>query len=116
MQANLARPTPIHLPATITVELEPDAPAGTCNLLFTQGMQDKKLHVSIRSSGDRWRTTTNVFVLGELASIALERTGCEAIQIDIESDPARLPKLAQAERPAFGLLNAWVTQGKARLR
>ena len=114
-QPNFAQPLPIHLPATITLQLDPNAPAGTCNLLFTQGLQDKKLQASTRSSGGRWRTTTNVFVVGELASVALDRIDCEAVQIFIESDPSGSSKRAEAERPPFGLLNAWVAQGKARL-
>jgi hypothetical protein len=114
-QPNFARPLPIELPATLTVELEPNAAAGTCNLLFTQGLQDKKLQVRMRSSGGRWRNARNVFVLGELASVALDRNGCEAIQISIESEPATTQKLPDAERPPFGLLNAWVAQGKDRL-
>ena len=44
----------------------------------------------MRSPGGRWRKAANVFVLGELASVALDREGCEAIQISIESEPAPL--------------------------
>ncbi len=112
---NFARPFQIHLPATVTVELQPNAPAGTCNFLFTQGLQDKKLQISTKSSGGRWRKTSNVFVLGELASVALDRTACEAVKIYIESEPPSSQKLVEAERPPFGLLNAWVAQGRARL-
>ena len=112
---NFARPSQIQLPARITVELQPNAPAGTCNLLFTQGLQDKRLRVSTRNSGGHWRRTANVFVLGELVSVALDRNGCEAVQISIESEPAASQKLSAEERPAFGLLNAWVAQGKDRL-
>jgi hypothetical protein len=114
-QPSLAQPFQIQLPATIVIELEPNASAGTCNLLFTQGLQDKKLQVRTKSSGGGWRSTVNVFVLGELASIALDRNGCEAVEISIESVPATSEKLADGERPPFGLLNAWVAQGKDRL-
>jgi hypothetical protein len=114
-QSNFARPFQIQLPATITVELEPNAPAGTCNLLFTQGLQDKKLQVRTRSLGARWRKTANVFVLGEFASVALDRNGCEALQISIENKPGAAQELPDGERPPFGLLNAWVAQGKDRL-
>ena len=114
-QPNFARPFQIQLPATITVELEPNAPTGTCNLLFTQGLQDKRLHARTRSQGGGWRKTANVFVLGELASVALDRNGCEAIQISIESQPGATQELPDGERPPFGLLNAWVAQGKDRL-
>ena len=100
-QPNFARPFQIQLPATITVELEPNAPAGTCNLLFTQGLQDKKLQVSTKSSGGRWRKTANVFVLGELASVALDRNGCEAIQISIESEPGCHSKTPRRRAPAL---------------
>jgi hypothetical protein len=114
-QPDFARPFPIRLPATITVELEPNAPAGTCNFLFTQGLEDKKLQVSTRSSGGRWRKTVNLFVLGELASVALDRDGCDAVQISMESKPAASQKLPDGDRPPFGLLSAWVAQGKDRL-
>jgi hypothetical protein len=114
-QPDFARPFPIQLPATITVELEPNAPAGTCNFLFTQGLADKKLQVSTRSPGGRWRNAANLFVHGELASVALDRSSCEAIQISIESKPAATQKLPDGERPPFGLLNAWIAQGKDRL-
>ena len=114
-QPNFARPFQIQLPATITIELEPNAPAGTCNLLFTQGLQDKRLQARTRSPGGGWRKTANVFVLGELASVALDRKGCEAIQLSIESKPGAAQELPDGERPPFGLLNAWVAQGKDRL-
>ena len=114
-QPNFARPAQIQLPATITVDLQANAPAGTCNLLFTQGLQDKKLQVSAKSSDGRWRKAGNVFVLGELASVALDRDDCEAIQISIESESAPTQKLSHGERPPFGLVAAWVAQGKDRL-
>jgi hypothetical protein len=114
-QPDFARPSPIQLPATLTIALEPNAPTGTCNLLFTQGLQDKSLQVRTRSSGGHWRNAPNVFVLGELASVALDRNGCEAIQISIEAESAAIQKLPDGERPTFGLLNAWVAQGKDRL-
>lgn len=97
------------------MDLQPNAPAGTCNLLFTQGLQDKRLQVSVKSSDGRWRKAGNVFVLGELASVALDRDDCEAIQISIESESAATQKLSDGERPPFGLLAAWVAQGKDRL-
>jgi hypothetical protein len=114
-QLNFARPSQIQLPASIIVELEPNAPAGTCNLLFTQGLQDKRLQVSTRNSRGHWRKTANVFVLGELVSVALDRDGCEAVRISIEGEPAATQKLHDEERPPFGLLNAWIAEGKDRL-
>ena len=114
-QPNFARPVQIQLPATITVDLQPNAPAGTCNLLFTQGLQDKRLQVSAKNSDGRWQKTANVFVLGELASVALDRDDCEAVQISIESEATATQKLSDEERPPFGLLAAWVAQGKDRL-
>ena len=114
MQPNLAQSISDPASRNISIELEPNAPAGTCNLLFTQGLQDKKLQVRTKSSSGRWRKTANVFVLGELASIALDRNGCEAVQISIESELDATQKLPE-ERPTFGLLNAWMAQGKDRL-
>ena len=114
-QPDFARPFPIQLPATITVQLGPSAPTGTCNFLFTQGLADKKLQVSTRGSGGHWRKTDNLFVLGEFASVALDRHGCEAIQISIENKPGATQEIPDGERPPLGLLNAWVAQGKDRL-
>lgn len=114
-QAGFAKPSEIRLPATITVELESEALAGTCNLLFTQGLQDKKIHASTRISSGEWRRTSNVFVLGELASIALNRAGCDAVRIYIESDPPAMPQATDSVRPPLGLLDAWVAPGEVRL-
>lgn len=113
--AELAQPTEIRLPTVITVELEPGTSAGTCNLLFTQSLQDKIVTASTSTSNGDWRTAKNVFILGELASISLDRDGCKAIRIRVESDP-RVPRPATAAaRPPFGLLNAWIAPGKDRL-
>ncbi len=114
-QARLAQPSEIPLPATITINLESDRLEGTCNLLFTQDLRDKRIQASLKTAGGSWRRTSNIFVLGELASIALDRPGCEAVRIRIESDPLTSPQAERTERPPFGLLEAWVAPGQPRL-
>jgi hypothetical protein len=115
VQNQFARPSEIPLPATITVNLESEMLGGTCNLLFTQGLRDKRIQASTRTSGGNWRRTSNVFVLGELASIALSEPGCQAVRIHIESDPSASPEADKTPRPPFGLLEAWVAAGQTRL-
>ena len=112
--AEPAQPTEIRLPTVITVELEPGTSAGTCNLLFTQSLQDKIVTASISTSKDDWRIAKNVFILGELASIALNRDGSKAIRVRVENGPVPSPA-TPAARPPFGLLNAWIAPGKDRL-
>jgi len=114
-EAPIAQPSEILLPAVITVELDPEASAGTCNLLFTQSLQDKKISVRINNSGSNWRETSNVFVLGELASIALGRDDCKAIRIHVDKNPSFSNRITDTARPPFGLLDAWTAPGKARL-
>jgi hypothetical protein len=115
VESRFAIPSEIPLPATLIVNLEADGSAGTCNLLFTQGLQDKKIQASTRNSGDDWRGTSNIFVLGELLSIALDRPGCDAIKVRIESDPSAWPASDRTTRPPFGLLDAWFANGQNRL-
>ncbi len=115
VESRFAIPSEIPLPATLIVNLEAGGSAGTCNLLFTQGLQDKKIQASTRNSGDDWRGTSNIFVLGELLSIALDRPGCDAVKVRIESDPSAWPTSDQTTRPPFGLLDAWFANGQNRL-
>ncbi len=114
-QTRFAQPSEIPLPATITVNLESDRLEGTCNLLFTQDLRDKRIQASLKAAGGSWRQTSNVFVLGELASIALDRPDCQAVRIRIESDPSTFRQAERTERPPFGLLEAWVAPGQPRL-
>ena len=73
--------------------------AGTCNLLFTQGLQDKRVTASISTSKGDWRKAKNVFILGELASIALERNGSKAIRVRVENGPVPSPATLRSVRP-----------------
>jgi hypothetical protein len=113
-KVQFAQPSEIRLPATITVQLEAGASIGTCNLIFSQSLQDKRISASTNTSG-AWEASSNVFILGELASIALTREGCKAIRIDVGSDPSLTSRTRDMARPPFGLLEAWVAPGNARL-
>jgi hypothetical protein len=118
-EAPVVKPTAISFPAVMSVELEPGAAAGTCNLLFSQSLEDKSISAEVQNSEGAWRATRNVFVLGELASVALGEGGCKAVRIRFEKDPAalkRIPAPRNTTRPSFGLIDAWIAPGSARGR
>jgi hypothetical protein len=111
----VAQPAEIRFPAVITVELDSDTSAGTCNLLFSQSLKDKSISAEVRNARGDWRATKDVFILGELVSIGLNRDGCKAVKIRIEPGPSFSKQIAGVERPPFGLIEAWIARGKARL-
>jgi len=105
----------IQLPTTILVEFDARESVRTCNLLFTQSLQDKILLVSTNTSGNDWKPTKNVFVLGELVSVALDRKGCKALKLQVAANESFLSRTKDLVRPPFGLLEAWIASGKTRL-
>jgi hypothetical protein len=91
----------------MTVELDPAVSATTCNLLFSQALHDKLILAETRSSDGAWRAARNIFIRGELASVALDPNGTTAVRIHLQSDPAFEDRTAGALRPPFGLIEAW---------
>lgn len=97
-----ANPEPFSLPAEIVITLEKKAPAGSCNLLFTQGLEEKIVSADVQDKDGRWHQVPTIYVLGELASIDVSREGCQAIKLHIAPGTR-----VAIDRPAFGLLDAW---------
>ena len=85
--AGIAQPAEISLPALMTVELDSEASAGTINLLFSQGLEDKLISAEVKTADGDWRATSNIFVRGELLSIALNPDGCTAVRIHVQRHP-----------------------------
>jgi hypothetical protein len=106
-EEQIARPLELPLPVVMTVELEPAMSATTCNLLFSQALHDKLISAETRNSDGAWRAARNIFVRGELASVALDPNGTTAVRIHLKSDPAFADRTAGALRPPFGLIEAW---------
>jgi hypothetical protein len=71
----------------VTGELDPEASAGTCNLLFSQGLHDKLISAEVPNASSDWRATSNIFVQGELLSVALDPDGCTAVRIQVQKHP-----------------------------
>ena len=111
--APIAQPSEIPLPAVLTVELDPEISATTCNLLFSQGMHDKLISAETKNAGGDWRATSNIFVRGELVSIALKPDGPTSIRIRLENNPGSSDRTSDTRRPQFGLIEAW-TASSAR--
>ena len=114
-EARIAQPAEISLPAVMTVELDPEASAGTCNLLFSQGLHDKLITAEVKNTSGDWRATSNVFVRGELLSVALDPDGCTAVRIHVQKNPSFSNRTSGSARPPFGLVDAWTAAGKTRL-
>ena len=106
-EEQIARPAELPLPVVMTVELDPAVSATTCNLLFSQALHDKLISAETRNSHGAWRAAPNIFVRGELASVALDPNGTTAVRIHLKSDPAFEGRTAGALRPPFGLIEAW---------
>ncbi len=113
-EARIAQPAEISLPALMTVELDAEESARTINLLFSQGLEDKSISAEVKTADGDWRATSNIFVRGELLSIALNPDGCTAVRIQLQRRPS-IPTSGTA-RPPFGLIDAWTAAGKTRLR
>ena len=111
--APIAQPSEIPLPAVLTVELDPEISAATCNLLFSQGMHDKLISAETKNAGGDWRATSNIFVRGELVRIALKPDGPTSIRIRLENNPGSSDRTSDTRRPQFGLIEAW-TASSAR--
>ncbi len=101
-EPRFANPEEISLPAEIVITLEKKAPSGSCNLLFTQGLEDKIVSADVQDKDDQWSRVPTIYVLGELASIDVSREGCQAIKLHIAPGTK-----APIDRPVFGLLDAW---------
>jgi hypothetical protein len=113
--ARIAQPAEISLPALMTVELDSKASAGTCNLLFSQGLHDKLISAEVKNVSGDWRATSNILVRGELLSVALDPNGCTAVRIHVQNHPSFSTRTSGAARPPFGLIDAWLAAGKTRL-
>jgi hypothetical protein len=114
-----AQPEDIPIPSVMTLLLEPGAAAGTCNLLFSQGMEDKSIIAQVQDSRGIWRATSNVFIIGEFVSVALKEEGCLAVKIAFGKRPSvsnHIGAPANRGRPPFGLIDAWVAAGSTRNR
>jgi hypothetical protein len=114
-EVGIAQPAEISLPAMMTVELDPEASAGTCNLLFSQGLHDKWISAEVKNASSDWRTTSNIFVRGELLSVALDPDDCTAVRIRVQKHAAFSNQTSGTARPPFGLIGAWTAAGKTRL-
>ena len=106
-EGQIARPSELPLPVVVTVELDPAMSATTCNLLFSQALHDKLISAETRNSNGAWRAAPNIFVRGELVSVALDPNGTTAVRIHLKSDPAFADRTGGALRPPFGLIEAW---------
>ncbi|CAN5371433.1 hypothetical protein BH09VER1_BH09VER1_05930 [soil metagenome] len=104
-ELRFAAPEEIPLPANILVTLENKPPSGTCNLLFTQGLEEKIVSTEVQDKDGEWHQVPHIYLLGELASVEIAQEGCLAIKLHIAAGPHE-PILS---RPAFGLLDAWFT-------
>lgn len=106
-----ATPTPLGLPATIEVAVDPGAPAGTCNFLFSQSMEGRLLEAQVCDRYGRWRGVGGIFVMGELVSVRLDKPDRTRVRLTVRTPE---PASAAAEitpppaRPNFGLLDAWI--------
>ena len=114
-EARIARPAEISLPAVVTVELDPEASAGTCNLLFSQGLHDKLISAEVKNASSDWRATSNIFVRGELLSVALDPDGCTSVRVHVKKHPSFSNRTSDTARPPFGLIDVWTAAGKPRL-
>ena len=114
-ESQVAQPAEISLPATLTLELDSEAPAGTCNFLFSQAMHDKLISAEVKNAGDDWRATSNIFIRGELLSVALPSDSSTSVRIHLQNDPGFSNRVSGAQRPPFGLIDAWTAAGKTRL-
>ena len=112
--AGIAQPAEISLPALMTVELDSEESPRTINLLFSQGLKDKLISAEVKTADGDWRAASNIFVQGELLSIAPNLDGCTAVRIHMQNHPS-IPASGMA-RPPFGLIDAWIAAGKTRLR
>jgi hypothetical protein len=113
-EPQIAQPAEISLPAIMTVELDPEASAGTCNLLFSQSLHDKLISAEVKNASGNWRATSNIFVRGELLSVALDPNDT-AVKIHVQKHPSFSNRTSGAARPPFGLIDAWTAAGKTRL-
>lgn len=102
-EARIAQPAEISLPAVVTGELDPEASAGTCNLLFSQGLHDKLISAEVQNASCDWRATSNIFVRGELLSVALDPDGCTAVRIQLQKHPSFSNWTSDTARPPFCL-------------
>ena len=114
-EARIARPAEISLPAVVTVELDPEASTGTCNLLFSQGLHDKLISAEVKNASTDWRATSNIFVRGELLSVALDPDGCTSVRVHVRKQPSFSNRTSDTARPPFGLIDVWTAAGKPRL-
>jgi hypothetical protein len=114
-EARIAQPAEISLQAVVIVELDPEASAGTCNLLFSQGLHDKLISAEVQKHQQRLAGASNIFVRGELPSVALDPDGCTAVRIQLQKHPSFSNRTSDTARPPFGLIDVWTAAGKTRL-
>jgi hypothetical protein len=102
-------PHPIPLPGTVHIELSAPAPRGVLNALFSQTLADKIVSAEVQDAGGTWRKKPP-FVFGEMASVPLDAEGARAVRIHLGADAEFRPgPRLQGERPALGLMDAWVS-------
>ena len=111
-EVQVAQPIEILLPAVMIVELDIAQSAQTCNLLFSQSLMDKSISAEVKYDGRDWLRASDVFVLGELFSIVLERDDCRSIRIQLKQTSSLPSRISGEERPPFGLLEVWTTPRK----
>jgi hypothetical protein len=103
----------LPLPGELTLTLEDGAPAGSCNVLFSQTLADKLVEAEVQGTDGIWRTAVP-FVLGEFVSVPLAKENCRAVRLRLAVDPEYKPgPNQQEERPALALIDAWVTRQKS---
>jgi hypothetical protein len=70
-------------------------------------MHDKLISAETKNADSDWRTTSNIFVRGELVSVALKQNGPTSVRIRVEKNPAFSDRVSDSGRPPFGLIEAW---------
>jgi hypothetical protein len=104
----------LSVPGELTVMLQDGAPAGSCNLLFSQILADKRVRAGVQGPDGVWRQVAP-FVLGELVSVPLAKENSRAVRLHLTPNPDYRPgPRLSGERPALGLVDAWVTRGTPR--
>lgn len=99
-----AAPTEIPLPATLVVNLDNTPMGGFLNMLFTQAMSSRKISADWEDHEGRWHPAGTPRTFGESLSIPIPPKRARALRVTISQESH-----SSQNRPAFGLLAAWVT-------
>ena len=104
----------LSLPGELILTLDDGAPAGSCNVLFSQVLVDKIVETEVQGADGNWREVSP-FILGEFVSVPLAKENSRAVRLRFAADPEFKPGLnQQGERPVFALIDAWVARQKSR--